>query len=530
MRRKARGSMLALVAAAVLAAGCSQAKNEAGGNAAAAPAGGATETKQVTLKVGIFDRGNSPAGVTVTDNYWTQYVQKNFGDPNNIKVEFVPIPRTDATDKVNVMMSSGDAPDIVFANTNVLTSYGYAKDGGLLPLDDLLDQYGPNLKTYLASTLDRGKVDGVQYSLPGLRVNTGKYENLIRKDWLDKLNLPMPQTTDEVYAALKAFKEKDPGETGGKVIPLGFSLTPASIEPIVWSFIQDGLSDEQRYTLSESLGYPVLLPGHKDAVRFLNKLYAEGLMSPDFSLDKDEKQLFQDAMTGKVGMYSDNLGNSYNDTPGIAKVLAQNVPGADLAPVDPYTNDAGKHIKPEYDPTGFFLMVPAASKRGAEAIKYLDWMAQKDVLFTVMNGIEGEDYTLVNGLPQRSGSDETSKRMYNANDIAMITQGEDFGSDEKNWEAAAASVPEPFRQHVIDAYRMSLTDTVNYANFTTPIEAETKYMPTLQDKYDELIVKSIMAKPADFDKTYDDLLKDYMASGGDEIVKERTEAFKSLNK
>ncbi|MFC5649279.1 extracellular solute-binding protein [Paenibacillus solisilvae] len=518
-----------MILAALLLAGCSQGGNEAG-SSAASTGGTAAKTEQVTLKVGIFDRGNSPAGVTVTDNYWTDHVQKNFGDPNNIKVEFVPIPRTDATDKVNVMMSSGDAPDIVFANTNVLTSYGYAKDGGLLALDELIDQYGPNLKKYLAPTLERGKVDGVQYSIPGRRVNTGKYENLIRLDWLDKLGLPMPQTTDEVYQALKAFKEKDPGQTGGKVIPLGFSLTPASIEPIVWSFIHDGLTDEQRYTLSESMGYPLLLPGHKDAVQFLNKLYNEGLMSPDFALDKDEKQVFQDVMTGKVGMYSDNLGNSYNATPGIAKVLTQNVSGAKLVPVDPYTNNAGKHLKPEYDPTGFYLMVPASSKRGAEAIKYLDWMAQPEVLFTLMNGVEGEDYKLADGVPIRIESDATSKRMYNSGDITMITQGADFGSNEKNWAAAAASVPEEFQQYVKDAYKMSLTDTIRYANFTTPIEAENKYIPTLQDKYEEIIVKSVMAKPEAFSKTYDDLLKDYMASGGDAIVKERTEAYQAMKK
>ncbi|MBJ9990986.1 extracellular solute-binding protein [Paenibacillus sp. S28] len=529
MRGKGLRFTLAVALIAGMLAGCSQGGNKEGSSSATA-SDHSGKTEQVTLKVGIFDRGNAPAGYTATENYWTDYVQKNFGDPNNIKVEFVPIPRTDASDKVNVMMSSGDAPDIVFANTSPLTAYGYAKDGGLLPLDDLIEQYGPNLKKYLGPALDSGKVDGVQYSIPGRRVNTGKYENLIRQDWLDKLGLPMPKTTEEVYQTLKAFKEKDPGQTGGSVIPLGFSLTPASIEPIVWSFIEDGLTDEQRYTLSESLGYPLLLPGHKEAVRFLNKLYNEGLMSPDFSLDKDEKQVFQDVMTGKVGMYSDNLGNSFNATPGIAKVLTQNVPGAKLVPTDPYTNNAGKHLKPEYDPTGFFLMVPAASKRGVEAIKYLDWMAQPDVLNTIMNGIEGEDYTLTDGVPYRIESEETSKRMFNANDIAMITQGQDFGSDEKNWAAAAAAVPKEFRDYVVDAYKMSMTDTIRYANFTSPIEAENKYIPTLQDKYDELIVKSIMTKPGDFDKTYDDLLKDYMASGGDTIKQERTEAYAAMKK
>lgn len=521
-----RFMMSMVVVAASLLAGCSQGNTANSTNGA----GNRTAAERVTLKVGIFDRGNSPAGFTVTNNYWTEYVQKNFGDPNHINVEFVPIPRADAADKVNVMMSSGDAPDILFADTSPLTPYAYAKAGGLMNLDALIEEHGPNLKKYLADTLDYGKVEGVQYSIPGRRVHTGKYEHLIRKDWLDKLNLPVPQTTEEVYQTLKAFKEKDPGNTGGKVIPLGFSLTPGSVEPIVWSFIQDGLTEEQRYTLSSSLGFPVLLPGHKEALQFLNKLYNEQLLSPDFALDKDEKQVFQDVMNGKVGMYSDNLGNSYASTPGIAKVLNENVPGAELIPIDPYINNAGKHLKPIYAPTGFYLMIPATSERGVEAIKYLDWMAQPDVLFTLMNGIEGENYKMVNGIPARIESEETTKRMYNAGDITMISQGQDLGDENKNWEVVAASVSEPYREFVKEAYRMSQTDTIEYANFTTPIEAENKYLPTLGVKYGELLVKSIMSKPEDFSATYDSMIKDYMASGGEAIVKERTEAYKEWKK
>jgi putative aldouronate transport system substrate-binding protein len=531
MKKRVVSSLMATVLTVSLLAGCTNSKDQAsGGLVRSAASIGSKANEPVTLRVGMFDRGNSPAGVTVTNNYWTNWAQKNFGDPNNIKLEFVPILRSDATGKLNVMMSSGDAPDISFASTSNLLPYGYAKAGGLLDLTKLIDQYGSNLKKYLGPALDYGKVDGVQYSIPGRRVITGKYENIIRQDWLEKLNMPMPKTTEEVYQTLKAFKVKDPGQTGGKVIPLGFSLTAGSIEPIVWSFIKGNTTEEQRYTQSESIGFPLLLPGHKDAVQFLNKLNNEGLMSSDFSLDKDGKKLFQDVMTGKVGMYSDNLGNSFSDTPGIAKVLSQNIPGAKPVPVDPYTNDAGKHLKPVYVPTGFYLMVPASSKRGVEAIKYLDWMAKPDVLFTMMNGIEGQDYKLVNGLPQRIDSTETTNRMYNSGDMAMITQGQDFGSEEKNWAAAAASVPIQFQDYIKTAYKMSLTDTIDYANFATPIQAEIKYIPTLQDKYYQLIVKSVMAKPADFDKTYDDLLRDYMASGGDAILQERTQAYKAIKK
>jgi putative aldouronate transport system substrate-binding protein len=527
MERRTMSTLMAAVLSLGILGGCSSGKDQSSDST-----GSSSSSKSgdpVTLRVGIFDRGNSPAGVTVSNNYWTNWVQKNFGDPNNIKVEYVPIPRTDATGKLNAMMSSGDAPDIAFASTDNLLPYNYAKQGGLMDITKLVDQYGPNLKKYLGETLNYGKVDGVQYSIPGRRVNLGKYDWLIRQDWLEKLNMPMPKTTEEVYQTLKAFKEKDPGQTGGKTIPLGFSLTAASIEPLVWSFLNKS-TDEQRYTLSQKIGYPILLPGHKDAVRFMNKLYNEGLMSPDFALDKDRKKLLQDVMTGKVGMYSEDLGQSFQDNPGVMKVLTQNITGANLAPVDPYTNEEGKHLKPQYVSTGFYLMIPASSKRGVEAIKYLDWMAQDDVMFTLMHGEEGKDYKMVDGLPQRIESAETTNKMYNSNDIVMITQGEDFGSKEKNLQSVAAAVPVQFRENLKKAYEMSMTDTIDYANFEKPIEAEVKYAPTLQDKYYEIIVKSVMSKKEDFDKTYDEMIKDYMESGGDAIMKERTEAYKAMKK
>src|SRR5690606_8860148 len=52
--------------------------------------------ERITLKVELFDRNNTPAGEPpITDNFMTKYVQENFGDPNNIDVEFVTVPRAE---------------------------------------------------------------------------------------------------------------------------------------------------------------------------------------------------------------------------------------------------------------------------------------------------------------------------------------------------------------------------------------------------------------------------------------------------
>ncbi|UKS25095.1 extracellular solute-binding protein [Paenibacillus sp. HWE-109] len=489
--------------------------------------------KKATLKVEIFDRGNSPSGLTVTNNLLTKYVQDNFGTPNNIDVQFIPVPRSQEVQKLNVLMASGDdVPDIVFTYDSG-TFYRYAQQGGLTDMTELLNQQGPNLKTYLgAETLQYGQVEGKQYSLPGKRIFLGKYANYIRKDWLDLLQLPVPKTTDELYTTLKAFKEKDPGKTGGKTIPFGMTIAPAQYDPLLWSFIKP-MTEEQAYTLTQQLGssdYPVLLPGFKDALKYMNKLYNEGLLSKDFGLDKDKKQLSQDTIAGKVGFFSEDIPNIYDKTDGVYAPLQNNTPSAVLTPVDPFTNSEGKHAKPAYSPTGLYIMIPKSSKSAAEAVRYLDWMSQKDHLFYMQNGVEGENFKLVDGLPVALDTPEAAKRVYNFGDMAIIANGKDLGDSKKNIDIMTTALPDKYNNDAKQSFTISLADTISPKRFDKVIEAEAKYGTTLLEKYKQLLVKTAMVKPDEFDKTYDSMLEDYLQNGGQAILDERKTAYAKKGK
>lgn len=118
------GLALTMVMGVSLLAGCSSASNEGAGD------GNASNGERVTLKVEIFDRGNSPSPHTITNNYLSKLVQERFGDPNNIDVQFVPIQRSEEVTKLNVLMASNtDVPDIVFVYDSSVF-YRYAQQGG----------------------------------------------------------------------------------------------------------------------------------------------------------------------------------------------------------------------------------------------------------------------------------------------------------------------------------------------------------------------------------------------------------------
>lgn len=336
-RKLALGLSAVLMSSMVLSACSSKDTSEASGNGAA---------QAGSLKIEIFDRGNAPAGVTASDNFLTNYVKENFGKGSNIDVEFVPIPRSEEVTKLNVLMASGtDVPDIVFTYDSG-TFNKYAEQGGLTDLTPLLKEHGQNLTKFLGEdTLRYGQYDGVQYSIPAKRSTVGKYASFIRQDWLDKLGLPVPATSEELYNTLTAFKTKDPGETGGKVIPLGMTIAAAQYDSLVWSFIKP-VSEQERFELTQNLSsrdYPILLPGFKDAIQYMNKLYNEGLISKDFALDENKETLTQNIGNGLVGAFSDdNDAIFYPD--GSYDVMTKNNPKAVLSAIDPFTNSEGRRL------------------------------------------------------------------------------------------------------------------------------------------------------------------------------------------
>jgi len=484
---------------------------------------------RVTLKVEVFDRGNAPEGLTVTNNLMTQYIQKNFGDPNNINVEFVAIPRSEEINSLNVQMAAGTAPDLIFTY-NEGAAYSWAQQGGLTDLGPIIDEHGPNLKEYLANSLQFGVFEGTQYAVVARRVNLQKYSSLIRKDWLDQLGLPVPTTTEETYETLKAFKDNKLG--GERTIPLSFALAPDSYEPVIWSFIKEQ-SDEARYLRAVTIGsreYPILMDGHKDALQFLNTLYNEGLLDQDFALDKDKKKKEENFVNGYTGLYMADTGTAFGaGENSVVMTLEGNVAGAEVVPALPWTDFEGKNRQPAYNPSGMYIMVPSFSERAEEVIKYLNWMAQDEVIQYMAFGEEGVHHDLVNGYPVGNSSDEAQKLLFNSGDMLIITNGIDFGSSEKNNEFNALSVVEKHREIATLSREYANKDAVSQPiRFEKPLDSEAKYSVIMLEKYEELLVKSIMAKPDSFDQTYEAALKDFMDTAGNEVIQERTAMYEAM--
>lgn len=509
-------------------AGCSQSNNSSGSTSSQSGSSDKPsdqpkdEPKKdpVTLKIELFDRNNTPAGAPpITDNFFTKYIQENFGDPNNIKIEWVTVPRSEEVDKLNVLMAANQAPDLVYTY-DTATVERYARDGGLTDLGPYLDQHGSNLKKVLGEdVLSYGIFQDKQYAIVAKRVISAQISSFIRQDWLDELQLPVPTTTEEFYNTLVAFKKAKPN-----ALAYGGQMDYFHTSPIRYSFWDwDRITEEDLYANPDWI-----MPGNKEAFRFLNKLYNEGLIDKDFPLGigKDTNQFQKNLVNGLIGAASTNTNEpvymSY-----LSELTAKD-PKAKLTVIDPFKDARGKTPKPAYTPNGIYLIVPKTSERAEEVVKYLDWMSKPENIIRLQNGTEGETYELVDGVPKTLDNVAAQNLLYNYSDYCIILNGKYVSNDDNMLNIAANASDPLYKDFTIASIDTGIKDSITKARVLASIESEVKLGTILRKKQEEdMFVKIITAKPDKFDAIYDSEVEDYMKIGGKEVMEEKRKAYQA---
>lgn len=191
----------------------------------------AADDDWVTLNVEMYDR--SIAGFNVEDCWQLHYIQENFGNPNHIKVNWIPVSRWEEGTILSTRLAGGTAPDICMTYGTDLVQQ-YIDMGGIMPLDDLLAEYGQELTAFVGDeVLQYGQYDvgdgKEQYYLPARRIIVATQSMFIRKDWLEKLGMEVPTNVEQLYAYLKAAKEqKLGGEKPCRIPPTCMRLTPST--------------------------------------------------------------------------------------------------------------------------------------------------------------------------------------------------------------------------------------------------------------------------------------------------------------
>lgn len=297
MNRSKRGNMLlACLVSVALLAGCSSGKSgdAGGGKAKDADEARVNQTGFPIVNENITVKGFAAKFFANADwnniRLWKDYEQKT-----NIRVQWETVHTETLKEKRNLLLAGNDYPEMFYASAfsrSDLLKYG--KQGAFIPLNDLIDKYAPNFKAVMEKypIIAKGITmpDGNIYGLP--TIYDPEFKSVlygtpwVKQEWLDKLGLKQPETLDDFYAMLKAFKEKDPNGNGQKdEIAWGAVGTAGIVNYLRGSF---GLNNHGTSNINvdtdPETGKIRFIPTderYKELLQFVNKLYKDGLLEQD---------------------------------------------------------------------------------------------------------------------------------------------------------------------------------------------------------------------------------------------------------
>ena len=304
---------------------------------------------------------------------------------------------SDSSQAWNTMLASKEYPDIIAGESGKLTELG--EMGGLIPLEDLIDKYAPNVKKFFEecpqAKIKATSADGHIYYIPGSLSGIDK-EALtsktwfIRMDWLDKLGLEVPKTVDELHDVLMAFKTQDPNGNG-KADEIPYFNRQEGIMDLFQLFGADyGWHEDGK----GGIVYGRTEESYKNAIREIAKWYKEGLIDTEIYSrgQQTREQLLSQNLGGCTHDWVSSTGK-YNDT------YKDTIPGFDwegmIPPAD--INGEVKEVRSRSILHGEGWGISKDNKYVETTMKYFDfWMSDvgKEL---IAYGVEGVHYNVVDG-------------------------------------------------------------------------------------------------------------------------------------
>lgn len=416
-----------VVSSPALLTACTAGK-EAAKPAASTPGSGAAATASAKpagpkpkITVSIYDRNAVPEGEgTITNNRWTKWINENAP----VQVDFIPVLRSASIEKLNVLFASGGAPDLIMEFSNPYMK-DLASKGQIIPLEEAISKYSTNYKKLFQENQNIQKLtkfNGKTYFFGRTIPFTSNHFLMIRKDWLDKLKLPMPATTEDYLKVAKAFTEQDP-DGNGKKDTLGTTFWDIDY------FFQLGQASDELMPMSSITSYHLLNDQYtrtwdrpKADLAFKKSLYDAGAVDKDIFADKTGAKAQQDWVNGKLGIWGSGglEGASIFTT---YETFKKNNPTAEVA-ILPLPKSEFGQFSPATNPNMQFVAGINATAKNVEAVvKYVDWLMTPDVQKTLMYGMEGVHYKVgSDGCPKPIDVEKNKKELSWNGDFQMMSQ------------------------------------------------------------------------------------------------------------
>ncbi|HHV60655.1 MAG TPA: extracellular solute-binding protein [Clostridiaceae bacterium] len=305
----------------------------------------------------------------------------------NIKFEITNVNKEAWDEKKNLAFATGDIPDCFLTGITKTDLLTYGSQGLIIDVGDMVEKYAPNIITMINEYPNIKKMmltpDGKMYGIFGAevtfrgRTETHRYINM---NWLNKLNMDIPKTTDDFYQFLLGIKNNDLNGNGeNDEIPQAwkFAVNDKTFKALLQPF--GLLGAYQNVDDNGNVFYGATDIRYKSFLAYLNKLYSEGLIDKECFSQSDDQYKAKGAMN-LYGAFSEVFYTFITD-PEIHKQFDA------IPPLTSEVND--KQIWPSNDgKLNNALVITSKCKKPEALVAFMNWVYTQEGTLTMRAGVE----------------------------------------------------------------------------------------------------------------------------------------------
>lgn len=435
------------------------------------------------------------------------------------------------TEDLALRFASGDIWDIIYFPG--FSFIEYLDTGYLMPLNELLPEYGQNiLSTTTEYAMDICTIGSTIYCYPHEN-NNSKYRVAVRKDWLDKLNIDLSKhavvegsdihyiTLDEYTEIMRAFAKDDP-DGNGKDDTYGLGAMYASKSANAQMHIMGAFNGSvgQAYDYNGTVKYYETSDDYRQALQYLNSQWTAGVIDPEFFL-ADGK--YTRVMQGNIGSWVTWWSSPYQT---ILDGMRDIVPDVEWTPVLVQNgNSVGMMDNGRLSGT---IAISSKCENPVRAMQLIDYLKTDEGWYQVRYGIEGLDYDFDNdGYPIRTEAGTKKFSEMTLDTLYMICDRLELVNF-----ADSAPQKDPIMQLRRTWNMYQFVDSPLYSNLFYGLqttEASKTYLADVQNYVMQWNMKFITGEVELNDANWQTYLTGWKSMGGSDILKSFVELYNEKN-
>ena len=332
---------------------------------------------------------------------WTDPVAEVLTEKTGVRLK-TDYPVSSDDQKVALMIAEQNYPDMIYAKGD---ANSLIDAGALIDMTDLIEEYGPNIKKLYGDEFDKLKYsqdDPSIYQLSSYAVGGVSLESSgtaqIQWDVLKENNYEIPDTLEKFEKMIKDYLAAHPTTEDG-MDTIGINLSASDWHWMITlgnpaGYIGEGAPDNGQWLIGDdySAMYKFRSEKVREYFRWLNRMYNEGILDPEFATQTHEDYIAKIA-SGRVLALMDT---DWDYADGEKILIADGKLGKTYAGIPLAADEETKAPSLMYQglPTGQGVGITTACEDPVAAIKFLDYICSDEGQVLVNWGIEGVNYQI----------------------------------------------------------------------------------------------------------------------------------------